>query len=118
MLSGLSRRDGFEQRGALSEKEVSRSLTEASFETSAHDELSLTKSGAFRAYGAHGLNILSSIGGVAEAEPLCWLTPPAELLHGASTDELKTRGEKLREWQERTASWPVIAEKFAQALQR
>lgn len=63
------------------------------------------------------LNILSSIGGVAEAEPLCWLTPPAELLHGVSTDELKTRGEKLREWQKRTDSWPVIAEKFAQALQ-
>ncbi len=117
VLSGLSLSDGFEQRGALPEVEVSKLLLQASFGISAQEELSLTKSGTFMAYAAHGLNILSPHGGAARPEPLCWLTPPAELLRGLPANELSARAENLRAWQERTSSWPRIAQAFAQALQ-
>ena len=116
-LSSLALSDGFEQRGALPEFEVSKLLLKASFGISAQEELSITKSGTFMAYAAHGLNILSPHGGAAGPEPLCWLTPPAELLRGVGGNELPARAQSLRAWQERTSSWSRIAGQFAHALQ-
>lgn len=105
-----------EQRGARTEAEISELLSHAAFGISAQDELSITKSGTFMAYAAHGLNILSLFAGAARAEPLCWATHPAELRDGIAEDELQTRADNLRAWQERTCSSPHIAERFAQAL--
>lgn len=107
----------FEQRGALPEAGISELLARAEFGISAQDELSITKSGTFMAYAAHGLNILSPYAGPARTEPLCWATHPSELLGGIADEELKSRAENLRSWQERTCSWPRIAERFAIALQ-
>jgi hypothetical protein len=109
--------NGFEMRGAASAAEVSDLLAGASFALSGQDELSLSKSGTFMACAAHGLNIISPAADPFGAEPLCWLTNPGELRDGISPNELKSRAENLRAWQERTASWPIIAERFAEALQ-
>lgn len=98
------------------EAEISALLSRASFGISAQDPLSLTKSGTFMAYAAHGLNILSPYADPLAAEPLCWLTSPHELRARLSPDELLKRAESLRRWQERTASWPEIAARFAAAL--
>jgi hypothetical protein len=117
MLAALPLRDGFEQRGAIAEDELSALLLAASFGISAQDDLSITKSGTFMAYAAHGLNVISPFGGLAKPEPLCWLTTPQELVAGLGAAELRERAERLREWQERTASWPHIAVQFARALQ-
>lgn len=117
LWSELRLAEGFEQRGASSEAEVSRLLSTASFGLSAQDELSLHKSGTFMAYAAHGLNILSPYADSFAPEPICWLTQSAELLRGISADELKSRAENLRSWQERTSSWSEIARRFADALQ-
>jgi hypothetical protein len=106
----------FEQRGALPGEAVSELLSQASFGVSAQDELSVTKSGTFMAYAAHGLNILSPFAGARQLEPLCWATHPAELAAGISDDLLASRAGSLRTWQERTCSWPQIAREFAQAL--
>ena len=106
-----------EIRGALPEPEVSQLLSRSSFALSAQDELSVTKSGTFVAYAAHALNIISPHAGRAAAAPLCWTSHPSELLEGVSPAELATRAEKLRDWHERTCSWPRIAEEFARALQ-
>jgi hypothetical protein len=117
LLAELPLVDGFEQRGALPDREISELLLRGSFGISAQDELSLTKSGTFMAYAAHGLNIISPHGDRAKPEPLCWLTRPGELLAGVDDAELERRAESLREWQRRTASWPQIAKQFARALQ-
>ncbi|CAN5151701.1 hypothetical protein BH20VER2_BH20VER2_02170 [soil metagenome] len=117
ILRELRFADGWVQRGALPEAEISALLAGASFGISAQDELSITKSGTFMAYAAHGLNIVSPAAGPARAEPLCWATHPQELRQGISDAELAARAAHLREWQERTSSWPRIAERFAQALQ-
>ena len=111
---GLS--DRFEQRGALAEDAVSALLSHASFGISAQDELSVTKSGTFMAYAAHGVSILSPFAGAQQPEPLCWATHPAEFAGGIADDVLAARAASLRAWQERTCSWPQIAREFAQAL--
>lgn len=116
LLAGLGLRNGFEQRGPLPETEVSELLSQAGFGISAQDELSVTKSGTFMAYAAHGMNILSPFANAAAAEPLCWTIDPAELTAGIPDEQLRTRAESLRNWQERTCSWPKIAEQFARAL--
>jgi hypothetical protein len=64
------------------------------------------------AYAAHALNILSPFADSLGAEPLCWLTNPVDF----SPEELRANAEGLREWQERTSSWPQIAASFAEAL--
>lgn len=117
LLSDLSLANGFAQRGALPEPEISTALSASTFGISDQDELSLMKSGTFMAYAAHGLNILSPIADPLVAEPLCWLTSPAELRHGISTDQLNARAANLRGWQEHTSSWPRIGDEFARALQ-
>ena len=109
--------NGFAQRGPLPEAEISAALSASAFGISDQEELSLMKSGTFMAYAAHGLNIHSRIADSLAAEPLCWLTSPAELRHGISADQLHTRAANLRTWQERTSSWPRIADEFAGALQ-
>jgi hypothetical protein len=107
---------GSETRGALAEAEVSQLLSRSSFALSAQDELSATKSGTFVAYAAHALNVISPHAASSASEPLCWATHPQELLEGIDAGELATRAQKLREWHERTCSWPRIAEEFARAL--
>lgn len=116
LLLHLELRDGFQQRGPLAEADVSELLIEAQFGISAQDDLSLTKSGTFMAYAAHGLNVISPYASPAKPEPLCWLTAPGELLQGLPLDVLRERAESLQSWQERTASWPHIAKQFASAL--
>ena len=115
-LTHIRLTNGFEMRGAIPEAEISQSLSRASFAISAQDELSLMKSGTFMAYAAHELNIVSPAADAFAAEPICWLTSPAELVNGISPNELKSRAENLRAWQERTSSWPIIAGRFAEAL--
>ena len=117
LLTGLQLVDGFEQHGALPEEAISELLSHASFGVSAQEAVSVTKSGAFMAYAAHGLNIISPFASPAEEPPLRWGTHPDELLQGISDEELSERGEKLRDWQEHACSWPHIAERFASALQ-
>jgi phytoene dehydrogenase-like protein len=107
----------FELRGAVTAEEASHLLARATFGISAQDPRSIMKSGTFMAYAAHGLNILSPYAEPLGAEPLCWLTSPSELAAGVAAEELKSRAENLRRWQERTASWPEIAQRFAEALQ-
>ena len=117
LLGTLDLAGGFEQRGAVGEEAVSELLSRASFGVSAQDPLSVTKSGTFMAYAAHGLNILSPFAGASQPEPLCWATHPAELMRETPNAVLQSRAESLRSWQERTCSWPQIARQFAQALQ-
>ncbi len=117
ILAELTLRDGFEQRGPLAELEVSEIMLEAQFGISAQDEPSISKSGTVMAYAAHGMNIISTHGGVGKSEPLRWFTAPAELLRGITPAELADRARCLRDWQQGTASWPYIAEQFARALQ-
>jgi hypothetical protein len=116
LAGGLRLRDGAEFRGPLPEHAVSELLASASFAVSAQDDLSVTKSGTFIAYAAHGLNIISPYAGGSAAEPLCWATHPAELLGEIEDAELRARAESLRGWHDRTCSWPHIAEQFARAL--
>lgn len=117
LLLELKLADEFEQRGALPETAVSHLLARVGFGVSSQDELSITKSGTFMAYAAHGLNILSPFADMSKPEPLCWLTSPRELLADVASDELQRRARRLRRWQEETASWRRIAERFALALQ-
>lgn len=112
----LQLREAAEFRGALPEEAVSQLLANASFALSAQDELSVTKSGTFIAYAAHGLNIISPYAAASAPEPLCWGSHPAELRDGIADAELRARAESLRAWHERTCSWPRIAEEFARAL--
>jgi len=117
LLSGFRLAEGFEQRGPRPEREISELLLAAPFGISGQDELSYSKSGAFMAYAAHGLNIVAEYADRSKEEPLCWLIAPRELIQGVSEAELKLRGERLRAWQKRTSSWQIIAAKFADALQ-
>ncbi|MGZ5537353.1 MAG: hypothetical protein ACXWG0_02375 [Chthoniobacterales bacterium] len=116
LLSALSLTNSFELRQAAPETEVSKLLATAAFALSVQDELSITKSGTFMACAAHGLNIVSPLADPLGVEPICWLTSPAELSDGIAGQELQMRAENLRQWQQRTASWPMIAERFADAL--
>ena len=112
----LQLRDGEEFRRALPQQAISLLLASASFAISAQDELSVTKSGTFMAYAAHGLNIISPHASASGPEPLCWAVHPGELLAGVADAELRARAEKLRAWHDRTCSWPHIAAEFARAL--
>ena len=116
LAGALQLRDGVDFRGALPEHAVSELLASASFAISAQDELSVTKSGTFIAYAAHGLNIISPYAAASAAEPLCWATHPAELQTEDGARELQARAQSLRGWHDRTCSWPRIAEEFARAL--
>jgi hypothetical protein len=116
LLSGLRLRQGYEQLGALSEQEVSTILTSSEGGISAQDKLSYAKSGTFMAYAAHGLRILSKHADRSQGEPMSLLVSPAELAGGIAEAELRNRGERLREWYQRTASWQRIAERFSAAL--
>jgi hypothetical protein len=117
LLANLSLPEGFEQRGAQDERDISELLLTASFGISAQDALSYAKSGTFMAYAAHGLNILAECADPAKEEPVSLLTSPGELLRGIPDTELKMRAEHLPAWQERTSSWILIAAKFTDALQ-
>jgi hypothetical protein len=116
LLDNLGLTNGFELREAASEPEISQLLATAAFAISAQDELSVTKSGTFMAYAAHQLNIISAAADPLAAEPICWLTSPDELKRGLPAQELLSRAENLRAWQEKTASWPMIAARFEDAL--
>ena len=114
LLEDLQLPRGFEQRGAASESAISHALLEASFGLSVQDELSLTKSGTFMAYSAHGLNVISTH--VDAVEPGCWLISSEHLRRGISPNELTRRATALQKWQEQTASWTQIAARLANAL--
>ena len=116
LLAELNLSEGFEQRGAVSQSEISATLLSASFGISDQDELSLTKSGTFMAYANHGIYVLSRHADPAKPEPLCWLTTPRELLDGIESAELARRSAQLLNWQQRSASWPHIADQLACAL--
>jgi hypothetical protein len=116
LLLGLELIDGFDQRGPLPEEKISELLSAALFAISGQDELSITKSGTFMAAAAHGLNILSCHADASKPEPLSLLTSPDELTRGIAESELESRGEKLRQWQERTSAWPRIAQQVAKAI--
>jgi len=108
--------DGFEQRGPLPEMKISELLSTSEFGISAQDELSITKSGTFMAFAAHGLNVLSCYADGTKSEPFSLMISPDELLNGVALSDLQSRGERLRQWQERTSSWPHIAREIAHAL--
>jgi hypothetical protein len=117
LLANLGVSEGFEQRGAQAEQDISELLLTASFGISAQNELSYAKSGTFMAYAAHGLNVLAECADSAREEPLNLLTSPGELLQGIPDTELKRRAEHLRAWQQRTSSWDRIAAEIVEALQ-
>jgi hypothetical protein len=108
--------DSFEQLGPLPEEKISELLSTCEFAISAQDELSITKSGTFMAFAAHGLNILSCYADGSKPEPVSLMTSPEELMKGVADAELQLRGERLRQWQERTAAWPYIANQIRRAL--
>lgn len=116
LLSEFQLREGFEQRGQQEEGEMSKLLLTAAYGISAQDELSLFKSGIFMAYAAHGLSVLNESADRAKSEPICLLVAPGELLRGVPETELKSRAERLRNWQGQTSSWPLISATFAEAL--
>lgn len=117
LLERLELSEDFDQRGPLPEEKISELLLASEFAISAQDELSITKSGTFMAAAAHGLNIISCHADGAKPEPLSLLISPAELLKGITSIELRSRGERLREWQERTSAWPHIARQVARVLE-
>jgi hypothetical protein len=117
LLVNLSLADGFEQRGVESEANISEMLSTASFGIFGQDELSYGKSGTFMAYAAHGLNVLADFADPSKPEPLCWLVAPRDLVGGISSSELKRRADRLREWEQREASWELIGAKISQALE-
>ena len=117
LLTELELVEGFDQRGPLPEEKISELFATCEFALSAQDELSITKSGTFMAYAAHGLNIISSYADPLKPSPLSLLISPAELLTGITQTELESRAENLRQWQERTADWSNIAAQIARALE-
>jgi hypothetical protein len=117
LLTKLELPDGFEQRGAQAESDISEMLLTASFGISAQDELSYAKSGTFMAYAAHALNIIASCADPTKPEPLSLLVAPDELLGSLSETDLDARAERLRAWQRRTSAWELIAQKFADTLE-
>ena len=116
-LGALGLAEGFDRRGPLPEKVISKLLSTAAFALWAQGELSVTKSGTFMACAAHGLNIISCYADAAKAEPLSLLISPNELTKGITMAELLSRAARLREWQERTSAWPQIASEIARALE-
>jgi hypothetical protein len=116
LLIELELIEGFDQRGPLPEEKISELLLACEFAISAQDERSISKSGTFMAAATHGLNIISCSADGSKPEPLSLLISPDELLKGVTRTELESRGEKLRQWQERTAAWPHIAHRIARAL--
>jgi len=117
LLNALQLKEGFEQLGPRPEREISQLLFAASFGIFAHDELSVTKSGTFMAYAAHGLNVLADFADKSKPGPICWLVAPLELQQEGSNSEWKIRGESLRAWQKENSSWERIARTFADALE-
>jgi hypothetical protein len=117
VLTELGLTEGFDQRGPLPEEKISELLSLSAFAISAQDDLSITKSGTFMAYAAHGLNILSPYADASKPEPLSLLISPTELIKGVAPAELQSRGERLRLWQERTSAWPHIALQIARTLE-
>jgi hypothetical protein len=117
LLSQLELTENFDQQGPLPEEKISELLLACEFALSAQDELSITKSGTFMAAAAHGLNIISCHADAAKPEPLSLLISPAELWQGITAMELQSRGERLRQWQERTSAWPHIANQVARVLE-
>jgi glycosyltransferase involved in cell wall biosynthesis len=116
LLTELDLSEGFDQRGPLPEEKISELLSACEYALSAQDELSITKSSAFMAYAAHGLNIISQYADASKPEPLSLLISPDELRKGITPTELECRRERLRQWQERTAAWPSIANQIARVL--
>jgi len=116
LLTELDLTEGFDQRGPLPEEKISELLSGCEYALSAQDEPSITKSSAFMAYAAHGLNIISPYADPSKSEPLSLLISPDELTKGVSATELECRGETLRQWQDRTAAWPHIASQVARVL--
>jgi len=116
LLTELELSDGFDQRGPLPEEKISELLLSCEFALSAQDDLSITKSGTFMAYAAHGSNIISPYAAASKPEPLSLLISPDELMKGVARTELESRSAKLRQWQERTAAWPSIASQIARIL--
>jgi hypothetical protein len=117
LLTELELSEGFDQRGPLPEEKISELLLAGEFALSAQDDLSITKSGTFMAYAAHELNIISCYADVSKPEPLSLLISPVELMKGLTQTELESRGKRLRQWQERTAAWPDIANQVARVLE-
>ena len=117
LLTELELSGGFDQRGPLPEEKISELLSAGEFALSAQDDLSITKSGTFMAYAAHELNIISCYADASKPEPLSLLTSPVELMKGLTQMELESRGKRLRQWQERTAAWPHIANQVARVLE-
>jgi hypothetical protein len=117
LLMRLQLTDGFQQLGAQSESAISKILATVSLGLFGQDELSYAKSGTFMAYAAHALNVLADFANPSKPAPICWLVAPGELLEGISPAELKTRAQRLRDWQEKTSSWKLIAAKFSEALE-
>jgi hypothetical protein len=117
LLTSLQLADGFQQLGAQSECAISRILATASLGAFGQDELSYAKSSTFMAYAAHELNILADFADASKPAPVCWLVAPRELLKRISPAELKTRAQRLRNWQEQTSSWKLIGAKFSEALE-
>ena len=66
----------------MPEEKISELLSTCEFAISAQDELSITKSGTFMAFAAHGLNILSCYADASKPEPLSLLISPEELMKG------------------------------------
>jgi hypothetical protein len=116
LLMELELSESFDQLGPLPEEKISDLLLTCEFAISAQDELSITKSGTFMAAATHGVNIISCYADASKPEPLSLLISPEELMKGVAQLELQSRGERLRLWQERTAAWPHIADRIAQAL--
>ena len=94
LLLKLELIDGFEQRGPLPEEKISELLSTCEFAISAQDELTITKSGTFMAYAAHGLNILSCYADASKPEPLSLMISPEELLKGDPAGGVAIAGRK------------------------
>ena len=116
LLMDLDLSNGFDQRGPLPEEKISEQLSTSAFGISAQDELSIMKSSTLMAYAAHGLNVISCYANPAKREPLSIMIAPDELLKGIAEPELRSRSEKFRQWQERTSSWPNIANHVARVM--
>ncbi len=117
LLMSLQLADGFQQLGAQSESAISKIFATVSLGVFGQDELCYAKSGSFMAYAAHTLAILADFADPSKPAPICWLVAPGELLEGISPAELKTRAQRLRDWQEKTSSWKLIGAKFSEALE-
>lgn len=117
LLASLELTDAFDLSGPLPEEKISALLLECQFAISAQDDLSITKSGTFMAAAAHGSNILSCYADASKPEPLSLLISPAELSRDIPAVEMQSRGERLRQWQERTSAWPLIARQVARVLE-